>query len=195
MLMTFLLPEGGGPTMVREVERTIEVAAAPERAWTHLLDAPAIDSDEVRSAWIYRIGVPEPLGAKTTQMPGGQLVRSLEMGKAIHVQQIASQWKQNEFVRWTYVFTADSIPPKALDDHLMIGGRYFDLLGTDYTLQQLPNGNTALSIRMKYRVSTQFNWYVGYVAEVLMTNFEAAILKCYKQRAEQRSGQRVAAAV
>jgi hypothetical protein len=187
VLMAFLLPSGAGPTRMHEIERTIEIAATSETVWKHLLDAPSIKRDEVRRAWVYRIGVPEPIAGTTSQTSDGRLVRAIEMGKSIHFQQVAREWKQNQFVRWNYVFDADSIPPMALDDHVKIGGLYFDLLGTDYTLNSLPNGNTALSIRMSYRVSTQLNWYASPVAEFLIGNFGDVILEFYKSRAERHT--------
>lgn len=59
-------------------------------------------------------------------------------------------------MHWTYRFYDDSFPAGALDDHVEIGGHYFDLLNTTYTL--VPQGDvTELKIRMQYRISTQFN--------------------------------------
>jgi hypothetical protein len=36
---------------------------------------------------------------------------------------------------------------------------------------------------MSYRVSTSFNWYARPVAEILVTNFEEAVLSFYAHRA------------
>jgi hypothetical protein len=36
---------------------------------------------------------------------------------------------------------------------------------------------------MSYRVSTAFNWYASSIAEVLVGNFEDAVLKLYSRRA------------
>ncbi len=99
-------------------------------------------------------------------------------------QRVASDWRENSYVKWNYRFAADSIPPGALDDHVKIGGAYFDLIDTVYTLA--PKGNaTELTISMKYRVSTQFNWYAKRVAALLFGNFEEVILDFYARRAQQ----------
>jgi hypothetical protein len=74
-----------------------------------------------------------------------------------------------------------------LDDHVRIGGHYFDLVDTSYEL--VPRGaGTELSIRMRYRVSTQFNWYAEPIARWLVGNFEETILAFYKRRGEGASG-------
>lgn len=105
------------------------------------------------------------------------------MGKGIHFDQVATHWKAGRYVRWAYRFTNDTIPPQALDDHVKIGGHYFDLIDTEYRL--MPSGTgTELRISMHYRVSTQFNWYAQPVAEFLIGNFEQVILSFYARRAE-----------
>jgi hypothetical protein len=133
---------------------------------------------------MYRIGVPLPLSGVTQKTPTG-FVRQVSMGKSIHFEQVATEWQENRFVRWTYRFDKDSFPPRALDDHVTIGGHYFDLLDTAYTLQPIGPQTTELSITMRYRVSTQFNWYADGVARFLIGNFEEVILDFYRRRAVQ----------
>lgn len=166
------------------IERTIVVEASPEKIWRQLHDARDIRQEEVGHAWMYRIGVPLPIAGVTQQTPTG-LVRKVSMGKSIHFEQVATEWMENRFVRWGYRFQEDSFPPNALDDHVIIGGHYFDLMDTAYTLSPLGSQRTKLSITMRYRVSTQFNWYADAVARFLIGNFEEVILDFYGQRAVQ----------
>ena len=105
------------------------------------------------------------------------------MGKSIHFDQVATDWHENRYVRWIYRFEKDSFPPNALDDHVTIGGHYFDLLDTAYTLTPAGPQTTELRITMHYRVSTQFNWYADGVARFLIGNFEEVILDFYRRRA------------
>ena len=37
---------------------------------------------------------------------------------------------EDRTIAWTYAFTPDALPPNALDEHVLIGGRYFDLVDT-----------------------------------------------------------------
>ena len=107
------------------------------------------------------------------------------MGKSVHFEQVVSESRENRYVRWTYRFSEDSFPPHALDDHVIIGGHYFDVLDTAYTLTPSGPESTELNIRMSYRVSTQFNWYADAVARFLIGNFEDVILEFYRRRAVQ----------
>lgn len=178
-----LIPEDGfAPQRIAMREHTVTIAAPAERVWHEIHAASDIRPDEVERAWMYRIGVPLPLSGMTEHTPEG-IVRKVRMGKDIHFEQVATEWQENRHVRWAYRFAEDSIPPRALDDHVKIGGHYFDLIDTSYTLSPLDAAHTQLRIRMHYRVSTQFNWYADAIAEFLIGNFEEVILDFYQRRA------------
>lgn len=163
-------------------ERRVVIDAPPAEVWRHLMTADDIRPVEVDDGWMYRIGVPLPLAGITRETPHG-LVRDVAMGKGIRFRQVATRWEPDRFVDWRYRFGPASVPAGALDDHVRIGGPYFDLLGTTYALA--PRGDaTELTIRMHYRVSTQFNWYAGPIADLLIGNFSEVILAFYQRRSE-----------
>jgi len=174
------------PQRFDTVERTRVVAAAPEAIWRHLETVRDIRPQELEHAWMYRIGVPLPTLA-VTESGAGAPVRHVRMGEGIHFDQVAAEWEPNRRVRWVYRFEKDSFPPAALDDHVMIGGRYFDLVDTEYALAPVAGG-TELRIRMRYRVSTQFNWYAEPIAAWLIGNFADVVLGFYAARSEQSPG-------
>ena len=161
--------------------RTILIQAPVDSVWQQLHNTRDIKPEEVRHAWMYRIGVPLPIAGVTQTTPTG-LVRKITMGKSIHFDQISTEWAENRYVKWQYRFDKDSFPPRALDDHVKIGGHYFDLLDTEYILVPKGEQTTALTIRMHYRVSTEFDWYADAVAKFLIGNFEEVILGFYRQR-------------
>ena len=171
------------PQDVRSVDRICIVSASPESVWKNLTVARDIRPDEIGTAWMYRIGVPLPSSA-VTELADGTQVRHITMGKGIQFNQIAADWQPNRRVPWIYRFTNDSFPPGALDDHVRIGGEYFDVIDTEYVLRKV-NAGTELRVTMRYRVSTAFNWYTQPIAEFLVGNFEEAALRFYTIRAEK----------
>jgi hypothetical protein len=182
VLLGFLPANETDDQRMGTIERTIVVEASPQQIWQQLHDTRGIQPGEVGHAWMYRIGVPLPIAGVTRETPTG-FVRKVSMGKSIHFDQVATEWQENRRVRWTYHFDKDSFPPHALDDHVTIGGHYFDLLDTAYTLTPTGPRTTELNISMHYRVSTQFNWYAEGVARFLIGNFEDVILDFYRRRA------------
>jgi hypothetical protein len=175
-------PDGdAGSARIRSVERTLTIPAPADAVWWQIHHAQDIRPAEVERAWIYRIGVPMPRSGVTHESPEGH-VRRITMGKNVHFDQVATEWRENERVRWTYRFAADSFPPGALDDHVRIGGRYFDLLDTSYTLTPIDAHTTRVRLDIRYRVSTRFNWYADPVARLLIGNVEEVLLDFYRRR-------------
>jgi hypothetical protein len=176
--------ETNAPLPRREaaIKRTLLIRAQPAQIWQQILNARSIKAEEVDGAWLYRIGVPVPLAGITVETPEGP-VRKVTMGKNIHFEQVLTEREEHRYLRWRYRFQQDSFPPYALDEHVVLGGHYFDLTDTSYTLT--PRGDlTELTVRMQYRVSTQFNWYADPVAKFLLGNLAEINLDYYGRRSE-----------
>ena len=168
------------------VRRTILVQAPPERVWERIVHADRIRPEEIKGGWMYRIGVPLPESGMVERTGDGR-VRHIAMGRGIRFDQVVTDWRPGRHVAFAYAFAPDSFPPRALDDHVRIGGHYFDLIDTAYTLEPR-GGATALTVSMRYRVSTQFNWYAAPIARFLVGDFEDTILRFYRRRSEAPAG-------
>jgi hypothetical protein len=177
------------PQNVHTIQRTIGIAAPRTAVWDQLMTAEEIRPDEIGDGLMYRIGVPLPESALTGELPDNSLVRQIRMGKGIQFDQIATEtdWQCYRRVRWHYHFTPKSFPPRALDDHVRIGGEYFDLLDTEYSLLPVGNSMTILRVSISYRVSTRYNWYAQPLAELFVGNFEETALRFYARRAEAQA--------
>lgn len=189
-----LLPLLGGsvehliPNANRERAQTREilVAAPPEVVWREIMDVPDIRPDEVGGAWMYRIGVPMPLAARG-ETRGEEHLRHVAMDRGVRFDQVATTWLEPNVVVWRYRFDAASFPPGALDDHVRIGGEYFDIRTCTFTLTPTPGG-TRLSLSTQYRVSTHFNWYAGWIGDFVVADFVETSLGLYARRAEHAAG-------
>jgi uncharacterized protein YndB with AHSA1/START domain len=174
------------PDNVLEVRRGVTIDAPPEAVWRELIDARDIRSSEVDGAWLFRMGVPVPLeGAMLdghtldTPMP----TRRVRMAKNVYFDEIVTEAHPNEAISWGYRFYPDSFPPYALDEHIRVGGLYFDVLDTSYSLTRHGDA-TDVDLRMHVRVSTRFNWYANPLARWLIGNLEEWNLGYYKRRSE-----------
>lgn len=161
---------------------SVHIAAPPPVIWHLINDARGIQPREMRDGLAWQIGVPYPLQALTVMTPAGR-VRKLQWQHGVHFDEPILDWQENRFIRWSYRFAPDSIPPGALDEHVRVGGTYFDLVDTSYALQPEGDG-TRMSIRVGYRVTTGFNWYAGPLARELVGNAAETILHFYKVRSE-----------
>lgn len=176
------------PDMLQVADASVQIDAPPEAIWTLINHADAIRPVEMQSGLAYRIGVPYPQSAETVDTPQGR-VRKLRWDKGVRFDEPINAWEENRFIRWTYSFPEGAIPADALDEHVVIGGKYFDLVDTSYRLTPAGTG-TRLDIHVTYRVSTNFNWYANTWGRLLVDDAAETILQFYKHRAEASGASR-----
>ena len=170
------------PQATSRSEAAIHIAAPPEAVWRLINDATAISPAEMSDGLVYRIGLPYPVEAVTQESAAGR-VRKLRWAGGVAFDEPITAWDENRYIAWTYAFDAHSFPPGTLDEHVLIGGDYFDLVDTAYKL--VPEaGGTRLEIVVDYRVSTHFNWYAAPAGRLLVGDAARTILRFYQRRAE-----------
>lgn len=170
------------PDSFHLIREFIEIDATPDVVWRHINFPTDIRREELRGGVAYLIGVPYPLEARTIEGRVGGL-RELKWERGIAFSEQITAWEPNRHIAWKYIFSKDSFPPGSLDDHIVIGGQYFDLKDTSYTLHE-QEGKTKLEISVNVRVSTNFNWYAGLWTNFLVADTARTILKFYKARSE-----------
>jgi len=175
-------PTEGLPTRLRTIERTVLINAPREVIWEQLMNVRDIRNEEVEDGLAFRIGVPPPLSALSDQA-SGQPMRRISMGKQVHFDQVETERREHEYIRWSQRFYPDSFPPGSFDEHVVMGGEYFDIDHVAYTLTA-QGARTQLKMSMHYRVSTRFNWYAEPVARLMLGNLEEVLLGMYRRRSE-----------
>jgi len=179
------------PDSRQHIVRSVVIQASPETVWEHINFPTGIRPTELETGIAYRIGVPYPVEARTLEpRMGGK--RQLTWQRGVSFEEEITAWEPNRHIAWRYRFQPNSFPEGSLDDHIVIGGRYFDLEDTSYTLtpeaagpDANPGTGTRLEIRVNTRVTTHFNWYAAWWAEFLVADTAEAILGFYKQRSER----------
>lgn len=163
---------------------SVFIATKPDEVWNLINYAVQIQPEEMRGGLAYKIGVPYPMEA-ITQTADGRRIRRLKWQKDVSFDEPITAWEENRFIKWSYAFKPESFPPGSLDEHILIGGKYFDLIDTSYRLT--PEGaGTRLEIVVNYRVSTNFNFYATSWAQILVDDAAATILGFYKHRSERQ---------
>jgi uncharacterized protein YndB with AHSA1/START domain len=164
-------------------ERSVLIHAPAERVWAAMTETTPIAARDMEQSWAMRIGVPPPeRGAM--RMENGERLRRSQWGKSVYFDEVMTHWQPHESLVWKYRFYPDSFPKHALDDHVEIGGHYFDLLQTEFTLT--PQGDSImLTTRTHYRVSTHFNFYANWVAKIVIGDLAEHGLKLFKARSEK----------
>ena len=92
--------------------------------------------------------------------------------------------------RLAFSIHADRIPSTTLDEHVRVGGQYFDVLRGEYRLEPLADGATRLHLSSQHRLTTDFNWYAHLWTDGVMDNVQENILLVIRERCEREARER-----
>jgi len=73
------------------------------------------------------------------------------------------------------------------DEHIRIGGPFFDVLRGEYVIEPPPNGKTRLHLLSQHRVSTDLNWYARFWTDGVMSGVQETILTVIQKRCEAQA--------
>lgn len=168
---------------IRSVENVIDIHASPETVWHNIERVPAIRRDEIPVTWTHRIGFPDPIEATLSHEGVGGVRNASFEGGLVFIETVDS-WEPR--YRLGFSIRAGEIPRTTLDEHVTIGGPYFDVLHGEYRLESLPGGVTRLHLSSHQRLSTDFNWYARLWTQAVMSDLQYRILRVIKNRSELR---------
>ncbi len=166
-------------------QQEIIVNAPINNVFASINNIQQIQPDEIKYSPIFTMGFPKPISGMTEQTDQG-LMRQIYWQRGIHFQEKIIRSQAPEQLAWTYVFTPESFPKGSLDDHLKIGGAYFNLLTTDYQLEAINSEQTKMILTIDYRLSTEVNWYADLWTRYVLNEFSDVVLNIYKRRLENK---------
>jgi hypothetical protein len=168
---------------LRMVENTIEIQAPPTVVWRNIERVSRIGALELQPSWSHTIGFPNPVEATLSNEGIGGVRHATFEGGVLFVETI-DEWEPQRRLGFSIRAQTDQIPPTTLDEHVTVGGKFFDVLHGDYTLESLANGSTRLHLMSRHRVSTDFNWYAHLWTDAVMSDLQRRILFVIKTRCE-----------
>jgi len=166
----------------RNVTETV-IDAPASVVWRHVIEVPEITVQEWQGAFYTRIGFPRPLSATLSREGAGGVRRATFAGGVLFLEEVVA-WEPERRIAFTIDAQTDSIPPHTLDQHVTIGGRYFDVLDGEYRLEPLDDARTRVILTSRHRVSTTLNVYTSLWARAIMRSIQGSILDVVKRRAE-----------
>jgi len=168
---------------LRSVESVIDIKASPATVWKNIERVPAIRTSELQRSWSHVIGFPNPVEATLSKESVGGVRNATFEGGVLFIETVDT-WEPNRHLGFSIHAVNDKIPPTTLDEHVTVGGQYFDVLHGDYELEPMPNGVTRLHLRSLHRVSTDFNWYAQLWTDAVMRDLQVRILQVIRNRCE-----------
>ena len=173
---------------IRSVESDVEIQASPQLIWTNIERVPRIEAGELPRAWNRSIGFPRPIEATLSREGIGGVRHATFAGNVLFLETI-DEWEPQRRLGFSIHADTKSIPPATLDEHVTVGGAYFDVLHGEYILQPENTGVVRLRLISRHRVSTDFNWYARLWTDAVMRDVQRSILYVIKNRCENQPGQ------
>lgn len=168
---------------IHTVTTTIEIDAKRSKVWENVKNVRNIQSHEIETHFIHVIGIPRPLnGAINKEEIGG--VRKISWDKGIEFEEKIKSWDEGEGFTYDIHVDPSSVPPTTLDEHVMIGGKYFDVLEGSYRIDELSPTKSLVTLSCTYRVTTNLNFYSKLWADFILDDFNEMILEVIKKRSE-----------
>ena len=190
-LIVFMIEENIQPTNeFHTVLSTIEVESDRLNVWKNIKNVESIKSEEIETHFVHVIGIPKPLnGSLDKEGVGG--VRSIVWEKGIKFEEKIITWDEGYGFSYDINVDPKSIPPRTLDEHVMIGGKYFDVVAGSYNIVPKGSNRCLVELSCTYRITTNFNFYSKVWAEYIIDDFNAMILEVIKNRSEQKNNSNI----
>lgn len=161
----------------------IIVSASPVDIWREVKEVAPIHESEIDFSITHLIGFPKPIEAKLVGEGIGAVRHASFTGDLVFTEQV-TEWQEYQKIAFDIDVNAEEIPPTTLDEHVTIGGKYFDVLNGKYELEQIAENRTRVRLTSNFRINTHFNWYANLWAKKIMGDIQSNILKIVKVRAE-----------
>ncbi|MEO8148237.1 MAG: hypothetical protein ABI723_11390 [Bacteroidia bacterium] len=162
----------------------IDIHASADKIWSNVTRVKEIEQQQDKG-WLTRtLGFPRPIKAELNYDGVGASREAIFSGGLTFHEKVLSysDKKKMTFSIKAYPY---QIPSTTMDEHVVIGGDYFDVLDGTYELQKLNDDTYRLNLYSHYKLTTTFNFYASWWAGWIMKDIQNNILQVIKQRAEQ----------
>lgn len=170
------------PSETKSITNTITIHAPAERIWPEITSVRAIDPAILRYSWIYQIGFPRPIAAELDH-PGVGGIRTATFERGVSFFEVVTDWRKNERLAFTIHADPDFVPHTAFDQHIIVGGRFYDVLDGIYEIEPVSPCVCRLHLTSHHRLSTRFNAYATWWSVRIMNEIQGTILEVIRSRA------------
>lgn len=166
------------------VSTTIEINASKTKIWDNVKNIKDIQPSEIKTHFVHLISIPRPLNGELDKEGIGG-IRHITWDKGIKFEEKITSWDNNNGFAYDINVEPNSILPTTLDEHVMIGGKYFDVLNGSYKIEKLSQAKSKVTLTCTYRVTTNLNFYSKIWANFILDDFNEMILEVIKKRSER----------
>lgn len=162
----------------------IDIEAPAEKIWDNVTRVREISEKEDKGYLSNFLGFPRPVKAELN-FEGVGAYREAIFTNGLIFRETVTEYVDNKKMVFSIKANTYEIPSTTLDEHILIGGDYFDVLDGTYELEKLDNGKHRLHLYSHFKMNTTFNFYAGWWGKWIMKDIQNNILKVEKERSEK----------
>lgn len=163
----------------------IDIDAEASVIWGEIVSVAPIAAEELPNQWIYLLDFPRPISAEIDRETlGGKRLALFERGVTFF--EVVTEWEEEKALAFSIEADPEFVPHTAFDQHIVVGGRFYDVLNGRYEIEPLAGGICRLHLTSTHRLSTPFNAYAGWWSEWVMRQVQGSILEVIRNRCESR---------
>jgi len=169
-------------TMLSEKWTYIDINGSRQDIWNQIKRVAPIT--EKQSGLFYRLGFPKPIEATLSYEGIGGVRRASFEGNLVFFETV-TEWQLGRKLAFKIDVDPDSTPTTTLDEHITVGGQYFDVFFGEYIIEDIGEEDSLrLHLGSKFKIDTHFNRYATWWAKLLMGEIQNNILRVIKSRVE-----------
>ncbi|NML36613.1 hypothetical protein HHL17_05325 [Chitinophaga sp. G-6-1-13] len=161
----------------------IDIHASKENIWKNVTRVGEIAATQDKGWFTRMLGFPRPIKAELNYEGVGAYRKAI-FDKGLVFDEKVTAYNHQRSMSFTIHADPYNIPSTTMDEHVVIGGEYFDVLDGTYELEPLSNGNYRLHLYSHFKLHTTFNFYASWWASWIMKDIQNNILQVIRQRAE-----------
>lgn len=161
----------------------IDINSTSDKIWMNVTRVKEIPEQEDKGWLTKRLGFPRPVKAELNFLGIGAS-REAIFTNGLIFHETVTEYIDKKKMSFTIKAYPHEIPSTTLDEHVVIGGNYFDVLNGTYELEKLNHNKYRLHLYSYFKLTTTFNFYASWWAKWIMKDIQNNILQVEKQRAE-----------
>ena len=160
-----------------------DIHAPAARIWGNLVRVPTIPEAADHGTLTRFLGFPRPVRAELDH-PGVGGSRQAIFTRGLVFKETVTEYQDQKSMHFSIKANPHTIPSTTMDEHVIIGGNYFDVLDGTYVLQPLNDSVYRLHLYSHFTLKTTFNFYANWWAGMIMKDIQNNILQVIKTRCE-----------
>lgn len=163
----------------------IDINSTQDKIWSNVTRVREIKEEQDKGWLTKSLGLPRPVKAELNYEGVGAYREAIFTNGLVFHETVLEYINKKKMVFSIKAYPYE-IPSTTMDEHVIIGGQYFDVLNGTYELEKLNNKTYRLHLYSHFKLTTTFNFYASWWAKWIMMDIQNNILQVVRQRAETK---------